>query len=231
MIGVIIPAHNEAASIGTCVRSVCAATEAPELRGEKVTVIVVADDCYDHTETFALWAGAVVLSVFKRNVGHARAIGAELAIAYGARWLSFTDADSEVAPDWLAEQQRSQKDAVCGVVNVQSWDSHPATVRQAFYESYQDIDGHRHIHGANLGCSVPAYRKAGGFQPLTFNEDVALVDALIATGASIAWTNRVRVITSARLESRAPWGFGATLRATTACLAQSTASILGENTE
>jgi glycosyltransferase involved in cell wall biosynthesis len=230
MIGVIIPAHNEADSIGRCVRSVCVAASAPALAGEKVLVVVVADDCCDHTETFAVVSGAVVLSVFKRNVGHARAIGAKT-VAHGARWLAFTDADTEVAPDWLFEQLQSQKDAVCGVINVSDWERHPAAVREEFYRSYRDADGHRHIHGANLSCSALAYEKAGGFQPLAFNEDVALVDALIATGASIAWTNRVRVSTSARLDSRAPWGFGATLRAATKRLTQQPDSTVVENAE
>jgi hypothetical protein len=61
--------------------------------------------------------------------------------------------------------------------------------------------------------SAIAYEAAGGFQPLTFNEDVALVQALTDHGFSIAWTNKVRVDTSARTESRTPRGFGATLRA------------------
>ncbi|SAL02249.1 hypothetical protein AWB80_08313 [Caballeronia pedi] len=67
--------------------------------------------------------------------------------------------------------------------------------------------------GARGSSTVNVVTWAGGFQPLAFNEDVALVDALIATGASIGWINQVRVFTSARLDSRTPWGFGATLKA------------------
>ena len=48
---------------------------------------------------------------------------------------------------------------------------------------------------------------------MAFNEDVALVDMLIATGAVIAWSNAVRVTTSARVDVRAPSGFGTTLQA------------------
>ncbi|WP_309243245.1 MULTISPECIES: glycosyltransferase [unclassified Caballeronia] len=213
MISVIIPAHNEADVIGACVRSVRAASAHPQLKGERVLVIAVADACMDHTEAFASAAGAFVMSVFKRNVGSARAFGAELAIAHGARWLAFTDADTTVPPNWLSAQLRCDADAVCGVINVVDWTEHAEDVRTDFYNNYRDIDGHRHIHGANLGCSVEAYTKAGGFQSLAFNEDVALVDALVATNATIASSNSVMVVTSARLDSRAPRGFGATLRA------------------
>ena len=49
------------------------------------------------------------------------------------------------------------------------------------------------------------------FQPVEHNEDVALVEALIANGASIAWSAAPRVVTSARTDFRALKGFGATL--------------------
>jgi hypothetical protein len=42
-------------------------------------------------------------------------------------------------------------------------------------------------------------------------EDVALVDALMASGASITLSVAPRVTTSARLDHRAPAGFGETL--------------------
>ena len=213
MIGVIIPAHNEAELIADCVRSVNRARRHERLGQEQVLVIVVADDCSDFTEAFAAFEGAMVISVFKRNVGSARALGAQLAIAHGARWLAFTDADTTVPTDWLIQQISCQTDAVCGVIDISDWGCLSNNVREEFYDTYRDIDGHRHIHGANLGVSVAAYEKAGGFQPLAFNEDVAFVDMLIATGASIAWSNAVRVTTSARLDARAPRGFGTTLQA------------------
>jgi glycosyltransferase involved in cell wall biosynthesis len=211
MIGVIIPAHDEAESIGECVRSVKLAAEHPEISAERVLVIVVADACTDDTESIAAAAGALVLSIRKRSVGQARTIGASLALSSGARWLSFTDADSTVPNDWIAQQLRCQTDAVCGVIAIADWHCHSRAVREEFETTYHDRDGHRHIHGANLGVSASAYQASGGFQPVDFNEDVALVDTLIATGATVSWTNKVRVQTSARTGFRAPWGFGATL--------------------
>jgi hypothetical protein len=76
-----------------------------------------------------------------------------------------------------------------------------------------DADGHRHIHGANLGVSARAYRRAGGFPPLACSEDVALIDLLIAAGVRVTWSAAPRVVTSARIDSRVRGGFGDTLAA------------------
>jgi hypothetical protein len=59
--------------------------------------------------------------------------------------------------------------------------------------------------------SAEAYHRVGGFEPLASREDVALVMALQAVGARIAWSAAPRVVTSARKAFRAPGGFGATL--------------------
>lgn len=211
MIAAIVPAHNEADHIGACVRSLQRASRCRRLNGEPVIVVVVLDECTDATGAIARDAGALVLSVRARNVGTARAAGAEFALDVGARWLAFTDADSVVAPEWLADQLDLHSDAVCGTVAVRHWGAYGARMQQHYERTYTDADGHRHIHGANLGVSASAYRRAGGFKALTSSEDVALVEALGQTGARIAWSARPRVETSARKTFRAPLGFGATL--------------------
>ncbi|MCY7307947.1 MAG: glycosyltransferase [Rhodoferax sp.] len=211
MIAVVIPAHNEAELAGACVASVQAAAKAPELNGEQVIVVVVADSCTDATLEIVEVLGAIAIVVNVRNVGIARAVGATKALEAGARWLAFTDADSVVARDWLAAQMRQQSDAVCGTVTVEDWGEYSESMRSHYARSYNDRDGHRHIHGANLGVCANAYRRAGGFPPLQSSEDVALVDALIAIGANVTWSAAPRVVTSARRNFRAPDGFGATL--------------------
>jgi glycosyltransferase involved in cell wall biosynthesis len=212
MLAVIIPAHNEAHLIGHCVRSVVEASSHPGLEAEEVLIFVVVDSCTDETGLIAASLGAQVLPVEMRNVGSARAAGAQRALERGARWLAFTDADTTVPADWLVQQLCCCTDAVCGVISVENWTGHAAAVRQDFITTYRDCEGHRHVHGANLGVSAEVYQAAGGFKPLASNEDVALVDALIAMDATIAWSAKVRVVTSARLDSRAPSGFGAAVR-------------------
>jgi glycosyltransferase involved in cell wall biosynthesis len=211
MIAVIVPAHNEAACLAACLTSIRDAAKFDALGGEAVEVFVCADACVDDTESIAARHGARVLSLEARNVGVARALGAQAALDAGARWLACTDADSVVAPEWLADQLSLNAEAVCGTVAVRDWGDYDSHMRQHYRKTYTDADDHRHIHGANLGVSATAYRRAGGFLPLASSEDVALVDALSACGVSIAWSAKPRVTTSARRDFRAPDGFGATL--------------------
>jgi len=213
MLAVIIPAHNEAELIGPCVRSIIVASHHPDLLDEEVSIFVVMDSCTDGTGLIAAQLGAQVLSVERRNVGAARATGAQMALAQGARWLAFSDADTTVAEDWLVQQIHCRTDVVCGVICVENWAGLSVAVQQDFSRTYRHRDGHGHIHGANLGVSAAAYVAVGGFRSLVSNEDVALVEALIAANASVAWSAATRVVTSARLDSRSPQGFGATLRA------------------
>ena len=211
MIAVIVPAHNEEQHLGECLQSLTTAARSPLLRGEAVTVFVALDSCSDASETIARRGGAITLALQARNVGAARALGARCAIDRGARWLAFTDADSTVAPDWLAVQLALGSEAVCGTVTVSDWGSYGERMRRHFAATYTDADGHRHIHGANLGVSTAAYLAAGGFRCLETSEDVALVEALQAQGTSVSWSAAPRVSTSARRVFRAPSGFGATL--------------------
>jgi glycosyltransferase involved in cell wall biosynthesis len=210
VIGVIVPVHDEEATLDACLASLLVAGSVPALNGECIEVVAVIDDCADRSAAIAAAAGVTSLEIAARNVGAARAIGASHVIGRGARWLAFTDADTCVAQDWLADQLALGVDAVCGSVGV-DWQRGDHRLRRAFERGYTDVDGHRHIHGANLGVTSAAYAAAGGFLALPAHEDVALVRALERIGARIAWSARPRVSTSARRRSRTPAGFGATL--------------------
>ncbi len=211
MIAAIVPAHNEEDQIANCLAALQVASRCPRLGGEQTVVIVVLDACTDNTRSIAQRMGVTTIALCANSVGEARALGAGLALAAGARWLAFTDADTEVAPDWISAQLAQRRDAVCGTVAVRDWGTYGESMRHHYAATYTDADGHRHIHGANFGVSAQAYERAGGFCPLQSSEDVALVEALRASGASIAWSAAPRVFTSARRVFRAPGGFGATL--------------------
>ena len=211
MIGIVVPAHDEQTHIEACIESLVRASSCAQLKGEEVLIVVVLDACRDRTGRIARSLGAKTITVEARNVGLARRIGAQAALHAGARWLSFTDADSTVAPDWLTAQLALQSDAVCGTVAVNDWGIYGERMRRHYEATYSDRDGHQHIHGANLGVSAEAYLTAGGFAALATSEDVALVTALQACGASIAWSAAPRVVTSARQNFKAQGGFGATL--------------------
>lgn len=208
MIGVVIPAHNEEHHIAACLTSVLSAGAHPALAGQRVCVVVVLDDCADQTGQIVSAHGVSGIEVSFQNVGKARATGADHLLAAGAEWLAFTDADTVVPHDWLARQIELKADAVCGTVEVDSWNIHGDLVRSKYMELYQFIENHRHIHGANLGLSAEAYRNAGGFQHLTAHEDVHLVADLKRVGAHIVWTATNPVITSARTDYKCRGGFG-----------------------
>lgn len=214
MLGIVIPAHNEEQHLGACLEAVAEAARHPALAGEAVLPIVVLDSCTDGSADLAARAACLALSVEARNVGVARALGAQELLARGARWLSFTDADTRVSPSWLVDQLSLEADAVCGTVGVDDWTAHgvhAGLLHWHFLQTYHDRDDHRHVHGANLGVSAEAYRRAGGFQQLACSEDEALVRALEATGARIAWSAKPRVVTSARKDARAAGGFASAL--------------------
>ncbi|WP_017168419.1 glycosyltransferase [Xanthomonas phaseoli] len=198
MIAVIIPAHNEAECMAACLASVFCAASHPELH-EPVEVIVAVDRCTDATAELALALGAHVIDVpAPGGVGSARA---------AADWLAVTDADSRVPADWLVEQRRADADVFCGVVQVEDWLDYSDEVRCRFEQTQATGQGHGRIHGANLGVSTALYQQCGGFSALTCSEDVALVHALQAIDAAIAWSPRSVVWTSARRQARAVGGF------------------------
>ena len=215
-IGVVVPAHNEEDLIANCLVAIAAAARAPDVACRAVHVVVVCDACTDRTAEIVESLGHVALACDARNVGLARAIGAEAVLARGAEWLAFTDADTTVCSGWLSSQVALQCDVVCGTIGVEDWDVYGDAMRLHFERTYHDRDGHRHIHGANLGISAEAYRAVGGFASLPNSEDVAIVAALEASGAQIAWSAKPRVVTSARPVFRATAGFGATLAAVAA---------------
>jgi glycosyltransferase involved in cell wall biosynthesis len=212
LIAVIVPAHNEEEHIEACLVSLARASSFAGLEDEVVSIVVALDACTDRTGEIATRLGAQTVTLNACNVGAARALGADLALNTGARWLAFTDADSVVDERWLFAQTVLRSEAVCGTVAVRDWDTYGEIMKAHFAATYTDADGHRHVHGTNLGVSADAYRRVGGFMPLVSAEDVALVDALLNHGISIAWSAAPRVFTSARRLFRAPAGFGATLQ-------------------
>lgn len=211
MIAVIIPGHNEARRLGHCLAAVKLAVAQAEAAGLAVEVLVVLDRCVDASPRIARRHGVHTLELEAGNVRIARRLGAAWMIERGAQsqWLAFTDADSRVPRHWLVSQLQWHADAVCGTVHIERWQPwQNAALRQLYRSRYQAREGHRHIHGANLGVCAKAYERVGGFQPLPAHEDVQLVLALEASGAQIVWTAAHSVATSSRVDSRARQGFG-----------------------
>ena len=213
-IGIVIPAHNEAMTIAKCLASVQTAID--QLPSTiKAYPLVVLDSCTDDTQTLVKATGVDYLCCDYECVGQVRDMGIRHAIANGATWLACTDADSFVAVDWLVQQiehiMHQPTDMICGVVDIDSWAHLTPQTREDYMAHYQDRMGHCHIHGANLSFSSEAYLAVGGFAHLPCHEDVDLVKRFEAKSYAITWSNRVRVMTSSRLQARAKEGFAAFL--------------------
>jgi len=217
-IGICVPARNEAAGIGACLRALARAARYVSC---PVTAVVVADACTDDTAGRAQWAAAAaglsvqIMQLDARSVGAARAAGSAMIterLGLVGTWLATTDADSVVPTRWLAGQLRYRRagaDLVAGTVRVIDWSVHSAQLRAYVVGEYgrHAAGRHGHVHGANLGVSATAYRQLGGFAPAVAHEDVLLVDAAQRLGLSVSWAEDIPVVTSARLVGRTPAGF------------------------
>lgn len=215
---VVVPAHDEEELIGAALHAIAAAAAVvPTVR---TTVVVVANACTDRTADVARGCGAAVVEADAADVGAARAAGFAWALDHGAGpldrlWLATTDADSRVPPAWLSTQLSAAADGAelyLGTVALEPADRASfAAWARSYASASRDGAGHGHVHGASMGASAVMYLAAGGFRSMECDEDVDLVTRLTAAGARIAWDESCPVITSARLDSRAPRGVAADL--------------------
>ncbi|MEO6804478.1 MAG: glycosyltransferase [Granulicella sp.] len=224
-IAVLIPARNEEVLLPRCLESVLdACQQLPPL----VTwdIIVAVDSSTDLTHEIAehtLSGCGAVLTTKAQSVGEARRLAARKALERYAGslsrcWLANTDADCFVPQSWLVDQLEIAtrgRDAVAGIVDVDSFEDHAAEVQPRFRASYQiNLDGtHPHVHGANLGMRADAYLRAGGWSDLKTAEDHDLWNRLLATGSRRQSIATMQVITSGRRVGRAPHGFAESLSA------------------
>lgn len=220
-IGAVVPACNEQLLLAACLAGLDRAAASVQV---PVTVALVLDACTDRSREVARAVRLqstrlLVLDSDRQNVGYARDLGARTLIdELGADglWLASSDADSVVPPDWFRRQlahQANGAQAVLGTVEVADWSQHRRRTRRHYLRGYRSQDGHRHTHGANLSLSAEAYLGCGGFPHLTADEDVELVQRLVAGRHPIAWAGDLAVTTSARPVGRAPSGFAGHLRA------------------
>lgn len=216
---VVIPARDEEARLGACLRSVEQAVQ--QVRsgrpGLRLGVTVVLDRCTDASAVVASRFPVDVLESHWGNVGAARRAGIEQIDRPGADaparvWVACTDADTVVPETWLLDQVLQAEAGarlVVGAVVPDPADG-DAAVAGLWRDRHRGSHAGDHVHGANLGFRLDAYRAVGGFRALAEHEDVALVRALQAHGVrqGVAPT----VVTSARLAGRTPGGFAGYLR-------------------
>jgi glycosyltransferase involved in cell wall biosynthesis len=181
VVAVIVPAYNEAASIGATLAALARQTD----HGFRLIVVDNAstDDTVGVVERFA---GTVpfpveVVTETERGAGTAADTGFRHAIATGAGYLARTDADCLPALDWVATLRAYLDkgfDLVCGR-SVPRRDEQPAWAERhvfpaavrlaAVYGRYRRA--HRTaefrtpyvlVHGHNLALTADLYQRCGG---------------------------------------------------------------------
>ena len=220
-VGIVVPAHNEADYLPSCLRALEAAIGNVTVA---VDVEVVLDACND--SSFSAAAPFPTLEIDAHTVGAARRAGfAKLLSARPPEideercWLATTDADTLVPPDWLDRMLTHAAngwDAVAGTVRVTDWAEHwgaaAERVRERWLDGYNGTDHHHHVHGANLGLRANCYRAVGGMPAVALSEDASLLSAIAAAGWRVRHAADLPVLTSSRSSPRAPGGFGTTLQ-------------------
>ncbi|SDW77749.1 Glycosyl transferase family 2 [Arthrobacter sp. yr096] len=227
-VAVVMPAHNEDRHIGSALVALKTAADALQQEHPEVpvSVSVVLDSCTDRSAdiTAAYVAGDSrfgAVNVELRSTGASRDFGIRASLdglpaeETAKIWLATTDSDSTVPEQWLVRQvelANAGADAILGSVEPDPGDVEPAILRR-WLELHPFVEDHPHIYGANLGIRASAYLAVGGFPTLRAHEDHVLVDRLRSHGFAVTATDTTRVVTSGRLQARAPEGFAAYLRA------------------
>jgi len=249
---VVIPAKDEADNLPATLAAL--ATQVDEqgwaLSPHSYEVIVLANNCQDATAHVVRQAAEaypqLVLHVVERilppaeaHVGKAR----RLLMDEAARRLqsvgrphgiiASTDADTRVAPTWLANiatEIAVGADAVCGRIMTEA----PALgnylvrryyLRDAAYRllatqleylldpNLTDAWPRHHQHfGASFALTAAAYELVGGVPEVPYLEDEALYQALCRHDLRVRHSPNVRVTTSARYEGRVAVGLSWQLR-------------------
>lgn len=216
---------------------------------ERYEVILLANGCIDGTAAVARAAGAAArrrVPGFRLHVvetalppeaahsGGARRVAMELArirlASLGAlpdgrpRVLATTDADTEVAPDWLAAmlaELARGADAVGGRVVARDLARLPRAARALYLldagyhhlavamdalldpEPHDPWPRHPQHFGASLAVTLDAYGAVGGLPAAPALEDVRFVERLVRAGYQLRHSPAVRARTSARPDGRA----------------------------
>ncbi|WP_435404739.1 glycosyltransferase [Methylobacterium longum] len=146
-----------------------------------------------------------------------------------------TDADSRVPADWVARNLdaiRAGADAVAGKIALDATDAarlpaalHARGALEGRYETLlTEIEArlnplahdpwprHWTTSGATLAVRHATYRQVGGMPPLAVGEDKAFVSSLLSSDARVRHDPDILVVTSGRLDGRAPGGAADTMK-------------------
>ena len=213
-------------------------------------VTVLANNCVDETakvsrayadrhSSFPLRVLEHDFPLDRANIGTARRTLVDDACARfedegRAGIVASTDADTLVAPDWIAatlDEFARGAEAVGGriLLSADELSSLPPELRRVHLQDtgyrimlaklgakvdpnpFDPSPCHHQHFGASLAVRSDIYRRAGGIPDVTTLEDMAFYDALERIDAQVRHSPHVRVTTSARRQARVPIGLSTQL--------------------
>ncbi|PWS29453.1 family 2 glycosyl transferase [Pedobacter yonginense] len=248
-LSVIVPAKNEADFI---VQALDALRMQVDEQGMPINastyeVLVLANNCSDSTYAicmeykkqhpdFNLFAACIQLEAPYAHIGTARRLLMDAAyrrlmsVAGAKGIIVSTDADSEVAPDWV-HHITSEIDGGADVIGGRilpkntpaiSKRQHLRDVTYRFLKTRLEsvIDPretdpwprHFQCYGPSLAVTCEIYDKAGRLPVIPYLEDEEFRKALNRIDAKIRHSPKVRIYTSGRLEGRVEFGFSVQLQ-------------------
>jgi hypothetical protein len=248
---IAIPVRDEEERLPACLRALARQSDRSgrSISPTQVRVVLFANDCTDRSASLARQLGAGLsldLRVVEARLppaiahaGSARRAAMDLAEAWLVEGgesdgvILVTDADSQVAPNWIAENLAAfaaGAEAVLGRIDL---DEEGAYLPEALHRRGQLEDTYERLltelswlldplehdpwphhattSGASLGVTRAAYCRVGRLPRVPLGEDKALVGLLYHHDARIRHCPTAHVITSGRTDGRAPGGVADTL--------------------
>lgn len=221
LIGVVVPVRDEALLLPRALDALEVASARLRDSSDVELRLLVVDDCStdDSAAIASERAGVELLRSAGGSVGAARALGAAALLdgrAPEGVWIANTDGDSAVSAEWLVTHLRFAEagvEALRGSIRPDPSDLSPGQLER-WTELNPPGEPHPHIHGCNLGVRGDYYLRAGGFGADAADEDVHLIERLVAAGARVESTDESPVLTSGRSHGRTPDGFAGYVRTT-----------------
>ena len=183
---VIIPAHNEAASLAPVLANVRGSLRAAD------RVLVVADNCTDNTADIARAAGAEVIERHdpqRRGKGYALQFALDHLRASPPALVVFTDADCLFAPDALqrvaAAAHEEQRPAQALYLMKAPADSGPRLQASEFAWAFMN---NARMRGLQSLCDVTRFTGAGFAAPWTMLADLDLASGEIVEDLALSMT-------------------------------------------
>jgi cellulose synthase/poly-beta-1,6-N-acetylglucosamine synthase-like glycosyltransferase len=248
---VAIPVKDEEERLPVCLRALAQQRDrgGQSIPPGLVRIVVFANNCTDQSASFARKLGeswSLDIRVVEASLlpgaahaGNARRAAMDIAEAWleerdeASGVILTTDADSEVTPNWIAENLAAFEAGAEAVLGRIDLDSEGKFLPEALHrrgeleDTYEGLltklswlldplehnpwPHHATVSGASLGITRAAYCRVGRLPRVPLGEDKALIALLSRQDARIRYCPTARVITSGRTNGRAPGGVADTL--------------------